>query len=821
MEKSFKYIPIIATLAVYIACMVLALGIEVDERVTALLPDSDPGVADFNTFITQVPAAEALYIQIDAEDPGLLTGAGDAVYDAVKEAPFFTDILYQFSREGVLGLVDLVNRKKFRLLTPEDLAEAENRMAHAEGRLSEIKRQLLSPSGALSAKALARDPLGLDSMVLQKLAAFQAEMPGVKAGQSRMISSDGKSLLMVATPAFPAVETVKSQAMMDRLNQIREEIRRDFKGKVMVRFSGVHPATLDNAATIQADVKRTLMVMTLGLVVMGILFFRRRYHVVLIFVPTLVSLGLAGAAAALFQGRVSAIALGCGALLVGITVDFGIHILFHADTLGTAHTREIIQKLRAPVITGAATTMAAFGCLLFSSLPGQRQMGWISILGIAGAAGFALTLLKYFITIRPWTPSPPLLSLVKFSTALASFRKKHRRLLLLVCLGLALAGAAGLPDFSFEGDVAALNHLRPETREDMDRFLATWGQTPVTLFMVTGETTDQALEKNDALFRELKTMEGEGKLSGIASLSDILPSRVEQDRRLADAAGMFSPGKIREIREDLLRAGSRTGFAPSAFAPFLQDLEAVSGGAVPPVTLKDLQRTVVAPLMGAKLMVKPDRTLALTTARIEDKALIPAISQEIKNQIPGTLVIDKPWFIQRVTALVAEEFTDFLVWACLAMVAVLWICQRRVRVVAAIIAPVSLSAVITAGLLGLAGIPVNLISIVFIIFVFGVGVDYAIFLIHHELAGSVTTRVRPDREITPGAVMLCAMTTIGAFASLCFASHRALFSIGVAGLTGMSVSLVMAMVIIPILVEAWDLGRENGPGEKRRSDGRH
>ena len=95
MPKFSKTAPLVATLVFYLACMLLAMGLNLDERVTALMPDSDPEAADFKTFITQVPAAEALYIQIDTEDPDpeRLARAGDAFYDAIKDAPFFTDIL--------------------------------------------------------------------------------------------------------------------------------------------------------------------------------------------------------------------------------------------------------------------------------------------------------------------------------------------------------------------------------------------------------------------------------------------------------------------------------------------------------------------------------------------------------------------------------------------------------------------------------------------------------------------------------------------------------------------------------------------------------
>ena len=801
--KFSKTVPLGATLLFYLACMLLATGLNLDQRVTALLPDSDPEAADFKTFITQVPAAEALYIQIDTTtpDPDLLARAGDAFYDAVKDAPFFTDILYQFSRDGVLRLVNLMEKKKYRLLEKEDLLLAEKEMDKKglDRRLKEIKRQLLSPSGLFTAHTLTKDFFALNTMILKKLTAFQSEMPGAMVGESRIISKTGTNLLMVATPAFPAVDTEKSKAMFTMLHRERDRIISDFGHTIRIGFSGVHPATLDNSATIESDVKHTILMLTTAIFFMGILFFRRFYHVLLIFVPTMVSLAFAAALAALTGHHISAIALGCGALLVGITVDFGIHILFHVDTLGTAHAGEIIKKLRRPVITGAATTMAAFGCLAFSSLPGQRQMGWISILGIFGAAAFALTLLKYFITVRDWSPSPPRVSLVNVSNTLMTLRKRYAILLFTVCIALTLAGIAGLSRFTFDGDVAALNHLSPRTQSDMDNFLGTWGQASPTLFMVRAGTLDKALEKNDDLFKILKEMEKERQLASPASLSTILPSQGEQRKRLAEMKEIFSPQRISALKNDLGRACLENGFSETAFTPFFDEPERIAKGEIPaPVTPEDFKGAVVSPLITSRLIKKEGQIMVLTTAIVNDKTRLPAISERIKTALPGTLVIDKPWLVKKITSMVADEFKQFLVWAILSMVLVLSLCQRRIKVVLTTIIPVTLSAIITAGLMGLVGIPVNLISIVFVIFVFGVGVDFSIFLVHHGM-----TTEQDGRQITPGAVFICAMTTIAAFACLCFARHKALVSIGIAGLTGMSVSLFMALVIIPFLTERW------------------
>jgi len=96
-------------------------------------------------------------------------------------------------------------------------------------------------------------------------------------------------------------------------------------------FSGNHIATYDNSISIQKDVKRAVTILSIGIVCIGLVFFRRKVFIVLVFLPTIISLTAASALLSIFNSSVSAIALGCGAVLVGITVDFGIHILFGVD----------------------------------------------------------------------------------------------------------------------------------------------------------------------------------------------------------------------------------------------------------------------------------------------------------------------------------------------------------------------------------------------------------------------------------------------------------------------------------------------------------
>ncbi|MCP3944566.1 MAG: MMPL family transporter [Desulfobacteraceae bacterium] len=794
--KSPKKTIILLTGIFYIVCLVLTMHLNLDEKITSMLPNSDSEVADFKYIINHVPAAENLYIQIETKthDPETLKKAADSFYKAIDKSPFFTNIVYKFSNKSVMNLLDFVNKNKYWLFDKSDLNKIDSKITleNIQQLLPRIKKQLLEPGGMFAADQLTKDPLGLNMIILSKLAAFQAEASGVHISSSRIINKDGTRLLIIATPAFPAVDTQQSAKMFSFLTREKAKVTKAFENKIHLGFSGSHVATLDNSTTIQKDVQKAIIAMTLGILIIGFFFFGRFLYVLLIFLPTLVSLTFASALLSFFSHEISAIALGCGAVLLGITVDFGIHILFSVDNAGTAQTTKIISQLKRPIATGAATTMAAFSCLLFSSLPGQRQMGFFTITGILGAALFSVFILKYFILALPKEPKKPLISLVKACDSLMAFRKKHLFLVGFICLIAFGFSLTGLKNFKFEGDISTLNHLSPETQRDMDSFLSTWGKSSPSVILVKAKNLEQALEKNDDLFKLLKKMESQGKINQIASLADIFPSKAQRKIRYENFQKFLPKQRIDILEKTMAKAALSNGFSPNAFAPFFAELKAPKK----PFTRRDFTPTVIEQLIKAKLIFEKDSVLALTTINVKDKSQIAGITAQIKSELPQARFLDNRHFIKKITDLVTKEFEQIFLFAAGAIILTLFIFLGRIKIILITITPVFLSAIMTAGIMGLAGISVNLISMLFIIFVFGVGVDFSIFLVHHEL-----NKKPQDRQVTAGAVIICAMTTIGGFTCLAFAQHNALNSIGVAGLTGMLASLVLAMAIIPTLAE--------------------
>jgi predicted exporter len=402
--------------------LISARRLHLDERLTSLLPDNDPIFNRYLFVAQRFHVLDAVYVDIDCGSANSLEkpeaeSVGDVLYEKLHRSGMFANIFYKISEEQFGTLVTLLSSRKARLAGAADLANYSSRLEDEEvyRLLATAKRRLLEPTGIFWRSQVSRDPLNLDDLIIQKLETLRADAAGTKMQASRLWSEDGKHILMIALPDFPAVDAKRGEKLVKLLNQARQEaVKISASGHVRISFTGSHISTLDNSLTIKDDVRRASIFMSVGLLVLGVLVFRRRLYVLLIFLPAIFGLTMAAGVIALWSPFFSAIAFGCGTILVGIAVDYGVPILYHLDHVETGRTKreQVLHTLVFPLIMAAATTVAGFAGLIFLSLPGQRQMGWFASLGIIGAMLFAILGLRYFIPECSGVSSRPILPLV-------------------------------------------------------------------------------------------------------------------------------------------------------------------------------------------------------------------------------------------------------------------------------------------------------------------------------------------------------------------------------------------------------------------------
>ena len=112
--------------------------------------------------------------------------------------------------------------------------------------------------------------------------------------------------------------------------------------------------------------------------------------------------------------------------------------------------------------------------------------------------------------------------------------------------------------------------------------------------------------------------------------------------------------------------------------------------------------------------------------------------------------------------------------------------------------PMFLSWFIVQGIMGIFSIQFNLINIVISTFIFGIGVDYSIFIMDGLLANA---RGKEDALLLchKTAIFLSALVLVTVLGSLLFARHPAIHSIGISTLIGMLSTVIIAYALQPCL----------------------
>jgi predicted RND superfamily exporter protein len=165
------------------------------------------------------------------------------------------------------------------------------------------------------------------------------------------------------------------------------------------------------------------------------------------------------------------------------------------------------------------------------------------------------------------------------------------------------------------------------------------------------------------------------------------------------------------------------------------------------------------------------------------------------------LVLDTTYYTQDSLNVLNNDF-NVLQWMSMAFVFVVLLVSFHFNLKYTILgfAPILLSWLIVLGSMAIFDVQFNLINIIISTFIFGVGVDYSIFIMNGLIA---------DKEDRDGdnlmlryhktAIAFSAVILVVTVASMLFANHPAIKSVGFATLVGMLSAVLLCYVCQPAL----------------------
>ncbi len=277
------------------------------------------------------------------------------------------------------------------------------------------------------------------------------------------------------------------------------------------------------------------------------------------------------------------------------------------------------------------------------------------------------------------------------------------------------------------------------------------------------------------------------KYTAITSLS--VPEDVQQ-ARIKRWNEYWSPEKKTLLQERLALAAQQTGFKPSGFDGFLEWLNKNFTPAGPD-DLPGLTSLFLKPYISEG----PQMATVTTVLKVrqEDK---PLLYDALKGE-ESSFIFDKQYLTSTFMDILNADFNKLVIISLLIVFFILLISYGRIELALISFIPMFISWIWTLGIMGLFGIKLNIFNIIITSFVFGLGVDYALFSLQGMLQKYKFGH--SDIDSYRSSVLMDALTTLIGLGVLVLAVHPALRIMAYAAIIGIVSVWFVTWSLIPVL----------------------
>lgn len=769
---------------------VLSLNLSIDDNALDLLPGEavkgdlqnlqNLGLVD-RVFIT-LTVDENTYPAIEDAQNALKKSA-ENLGGILHSSKHFSQVMVRLPKGYELSLFGNLQPYISVLFDENDLAVIAGMTAEAglQKTMNDSFALLNSPGGIGLKKQIQQDPLGFTRLIFAKLMHLRTEYT-MRLDNGFFISRDGRSCLVLAESTLSLTDSKEAETIQKELDMAYGN---SLEQGVTAQVIGSLPHTLANSRSIQRDLRVLLPTATILLVILLGATLRNVRALIVLSVPFMAA-PLAIGITSLIFGKISALALGFGIVLLGIAVDFSIHLYLALSREEGSH-HEVMRKVGRPILFATLTTISVLAVLLLSEVASHRQMATLAFVGVILAVLFAWLIIPTIVAEKN------IVNVAGDDQKILSYRflsPPMKKGILALWAVLLLCGVFTWPQLRYNGDLRVLDAPDPDVIANEAHFTSTWGGKGDQAFVIShGKNLTEALNTNSRVYQFLQA----NNFDTFQSLAPILPGpEVQQHNRLKWSR--FWDSERPEFDRRFLAAAHNRGFTERAFVPFFNWLDNDPGLLLP-------ERLLDGPLQGmlaTMLRTVPQQTdisadghfLVLTTVAIHDDSLPILLS--LGEQDPSVTVIANSKWRGEVERLLRRDIIQLSLLAGAAIVLLVLFQFRTLDATVAVLAPVLSALAAMSIYCWLTDGELNMMHVIMGIMVIGLSVDYGIFV--------VCSRLDNHQNSSVLAVSVCASSSLIGFGVLAFASHPALHSLGITVLVGIGVAWPVALFASPMFL---------------------
>ena len=747
-----------------------------------LLPKADE--SECGLAFGNIKVKDKLFMQMTGADPEVMVGYVDELMDSIlTNDEGIANTLYRLEPDMAFNVLDYAMMHVPSFVDTTMYARFDSAIAHADETMARNYEMIMDDETGMATELVSTDPLGLRECLMPDI----SDGMGFALIDGHLFCPDSTVALIFISPDF---QTFNSQEGGKLINHLRDCIQQFNKTHpdVEILMHGAVVESANNASTMKRDIAITIGI-SLVLILLYLCLSFKSYNIIWqnvlpIIYGTIFSL----ACMYWIKGGMSLMALGVGAVILGVALSYCLHIIVHQRFVGDVE--QMLKDEAIPVCLGCLTTIGAFLGLMFTQSELLKDFGLFATFALIGSTFFALVFLPHFLNVKDAKHSKKAFKLID---KINNYPYDRNPIIIITLCIVIVIGFIFSGKVQFDNDLKNIGYESEDFQKSQQLYAEKNDHGGVQrYYAVTATDLDEALDANKVLSATMDSLRRAGDLftyTPVASM--LLQSQPEQERRIAAWQHYWTPAKVSQAMAAVKTAASKNGLSPDIFVPFQAMVEAE----YEPGNL--YESGVVPDGLLCNFIEETDGKYLILNAAQMSKEKVSEVSDIIAAK-PHALVVDPLYYTGSMISLIHKDFNMALLISSIFVFVVLLISFRDLLISLLAFMPMFLSWYVVKGWMAILGLQFNMINIVISTFIFGIGVDYSIFV----MKGLIEKQRQENSKLLEYhkvAIFFSALVLIIVMAAMLFAKHPTIVSIGECALIGMVSTILITYTLQPLL----------------------
>ncbi|MEX6633938.1 MMPL family transporter [Hyphococcus lacteus] len=658
-------------------------------------------------------------------------------------------------------------------------------------------------------------------------------MGALDAGQRE---GEAYTRLVYATPVLDYARLQPAKAAINVLRAETESLNSDYGNRVETYITGDPALRLEELEAVTTGIGLSLLLSLILVSVLLLLCYRSVAMAVLTLVGLVITLTFTSAFAAAFVGELNLVSVAFTVLLVGLGLDFAIHLLLHiqehraAGRGNQSALRRTIHEVGPALALAGPTTAIAFLSFVPTKFDGIAQLGIIAGAGV---------IIAFFVTV---TFAPAALALFKGQPkrkptgnirGIFDAISKISGPVAIATIALGFLALFLMPQVRFDADQMALRNPYSPSVQGFNLLFDNPETVPYRLSSLV-QTQAEAVE----IAQNISSLE---TVDAVRLLPDFVPD--EQDEKLElidfgagtlvfalDAEAGSVSGPDAQIGINKLQQRLKIAYTDGSGARLSQLLDTIEGHeeileenifAFWPQLITQLRTQLNADYIEIETLPAALRERYLSEGGqwridilpkddVRDFRALDTFVKDVEAVVPD--LAGGAYQARKAGETISAAMLEATGIAFGAIAIFLWLLVRKISTVILMLFPLALAAILTSATGVLLNIPFNYANVIVLPLLIGIGVDSSIHLVLRNQQVKAGEGVYGTS--TPRAVFFSALTTVASFGSLMLSPHRGTASMGELLSIAIAFTLVCTLIVLPA---AFQLEEQQTAKRKARS----